>query len=274
MSASVSVQITRLTTGHAPESRQDEVASEEPLEIRVEGQSVAVIMRTPGHDRELVAGFLFSEGIIRSARDIFDITACVPTSRSSKGNVIDVALTHPNAFDPSKLSRHLFTSSSCGICSQSSIKAVIRRRKPLASALKVDLDLIRQLPSRLAASQEGFRRTGGLHACALFTEEGTLFALREDVGRHNALDKLIGSALLEKRLPLSHHLLLLSGRSSFEMIQKAYTAKIAWIAAIGAPSSLAVALARQTGQTLIGFLRDDSMNVYTGAQRINGIVPP
>ncbi|MDB6172310.1 MAG: formate dehydrogenase family accessory protein FdhD [Chthoniobacteraceae bacterium] len=270
MPASDSVQIIRFAAGKPPESCKDEVAGEEPLEIRVEGKSVAVIMRTPGHDRELAAGFLFSEEIIRTARDIFDITACVPAGKLSKGNVIDVALRHPGAFDLSKLSRHVFTSSSCGMCSQSSIKAVVRRRKPLVSKLKIDIEMVRQLPARLAASQEGFKRTGGLHACALFSADGALSALREDVGRHNALDKLIGSALLENRLPLTDYILLLSGRSSFEMIQKAYTARIAAIAAIGAPSSLAVALAQKTGQTLIGFLRADSMNVYTGAERISG----
>jgi len=246
----------------------DELAPEEPLEIRVEGKSIAVVMRTPGCDRELAAGFLFSEGIIKSAKDIFDITTCVVPGATGKGNAVDVALVNPSAFDFSKFTRHVFTSASCGICSKSSIDSVLRRHKPLRTAITVDPDVLTSLPRRLTRRQEAFRRTGGLHACALFDLQGKFLTLREDVGRHNALDKLIGWALLEKMMPLSAHIVLLSGRASFEMMQKAHAARIAIVAAISAPSSLAVEFARESGQTLAGFIRGRSMNLYAGADRV------
>lgn len=263
-----SFEIVRLGAG-GPAAQLDSVATEEPLEIRVEGHSIAVVMRTPGHDRELAAGFLLTEGIAKSAKDIFDIAACVPPGEAGKGNVVDVALANPGSFDFAKLSRHVFTSSSCGICSKTSIDAVLRRRKPLVDEFCVNAALLKRLPARLARAQETFKRTGGLHACALFDRVGALVAVREDVGRHNALDKLIGLALLGKRTPLQEHIVLLSGRASFEMMQKAWVAGIAVVAAIGAPSSLAVEFARESGQTLVGFLRGRSMNVYAGESRIS-----
>jgi FdhD protein len=243
---------------------EDVVAIEEPLELRVEGQTVAITMRTPGADRELAAGFLLAEGIIKSARDLFDVTTCV----DSGGNVIDAALTRPATFDVGKFSRHIITSSSCGVCGQTSIDAVMKKRKPLADDLRVPARVIQALPGKLAGKQLGFQATGGLHACALFSSTGKLLAVREDVGRHNALDKLAGWALLENRTPLAGHIVLLSGRASFEMMQKAHAAGIALVAAIGAPSSLAVEFARAAGQTLCGFVRPRSMNVYAGAERL------
>ena len=269
-SSSIPLNLTRYEEGEA-RPFQDELAAEEPLEIRVEGQSIAVVMRTPGHDRELAAGFLLTEGIIKSAKDVFDITTCVAAGTAGKGNVVDVGLTAPGAFDVAKFSRHVLTSASCGVCSKTSIDAVLKRRKPLPlDGLRVAPELLLALPRRLARHQETFKRTGGLHACALFDRAGKLVAMREDVGRHNALDKLIGWAVLEKRTPLTEHLVLLSGRASFEMMQKSYAAGVRVVAAISAPSSLAVEFARESGQTLVGFIRGRSMNVYAGAERVAG----
>ncbi len=258
------VRLLRFADGVRAGERDDVLAAEEPLEIRVEGRSIAVVMRTPGHDRELAAGFLLTEGVIKSAKDFFDIATCV----EGNGNAVDVALARPGAVDLEKLTRHVFTSSSCGICSQTSIDAVLRVRKPLADRVRISAGTLLALPARLSAQQTAFHTTGGLHACALFDRTGKLLALREDVGRHNALDKLIGWALLAKRTPLRGHIALLSGRASFEMLQKSHAAGIAVVAAISAPSSLAVEFARMSGQTLAGFVRGSSMNVYAGAQRI------
>lgn len=245
-------------------TRTDEVAGEEPLEIRVEGHSVAVVMRTPGHDRELAAGFALTEGIVRGNGDIFEITSCL-TSGQKTDNVINIALTDPARFDKARLSRHVFTSSSCGICGKATIEAAMRQFPPIESAPAVNAAVFFQLPGKLSAAQETFQRTGGLHACALFDLEGELLLLREDVGRHNALDKLIGHQLLAKQLPSGNCILLLSGRVSFEMTQKALAAGIAIIAAISAPTSLAVEFARARNQTLVGFLRGETMNVYAGS---------
>jgi len=261
------IRLTRHQQGRTSEA-EDLVAAEEPLEIRVEGRSIAVVMRTPGHDRELAAGFLLTEGVIKSAKDLFDITSCIEPGAAGEGNAVDVALAHPDSFDFEKLTRHVFTSSSCGICSKASIELVLKRRKPLHDDVQVKASTILALPERLAARQDTFKSTGGLHACALFDAAGKLLEVREDVGRHNALDKLLGWALLEKRTPLHGHIALLSGRASFEMMQKAQAGGIPIVAAISAPSSLAVEFARESGQTLVGFLRGRSMNVYAGAERI------
>ncbi len=246
----------------------DELAPEEPLEIRVEGHSVAIVMRSPGNDRELAAGFLLTEGIVKSARDIFDITTCLAAGPAGKGNSVDVGLANPGSFDVSKFSRHVLTSASCGVCGRTSIETIMRRHKRLQDNVQVDPEVLLALPRRLRGRQEAFRRTGGLHACALFDLQGKLIELREDVGRHNALDKLLGWALLAKLLPLERHIVLLSGRASFEMMQKSYAAGIPIVAAISAPSSLAVEFARESGQTLAGFLRGRSMNLYAGSERI------
>lgn len=242
------------------ETRSDEVAVEEPLEIRIEGHSVAVVMRTPGHDRELAAGFLLTEALIHSPNDIFEITTC------GGDNIINVTLRDPRVFDPARLTRNIFSSSSCGICSKATIDAVRQEFPPTRSDVTVSIDTLRALPTRLR--QPTFARTGGLHACALFNANGELQDLREDVGRHNALDKLIGRALLDEQLPLSDRILFLSGRVSFEMAQKALAAGIPIVAAISAPTSLAVEFARENNQTLVGFVRGETMNIYAGAERV------
>jgi FdhD protein len=262
------IEVVRHRDGKRLPAAPDEVAAEEPLEIRVEGHSIAVVMRTPGHDRELAAGFALSEGIVRNGSDIFEITSCLTTERPSD-NVVQIALRDPARFDVAKFSRHVFSSSSCGICGRATIEAAMQQFQPIESAPTVDAKTLLSLPAKLAAAQKTFQRTGGLHACALFAADGALLLLREDVGRHNALDKLIGHELLANRLPLGNRVLLLSGRVSFEMMQKALAAGIAIVAAISAPTSLAVDFARANNQTLVGFLRGETMNVYTGAERLS-----
>jgi len=281
--------------GSAESEENDFLATEEPLEIRVEGHSVAVVMRTPGEDSELAAGFLVTEGLVHAVGDVVDITHQAhcsfpgregqnpltqtngrrgPRRRSgpqflvADGNVIDVRLRNPKSVDFKKLTRHVFTSSSCGICSKASIEAVRRQFRPIADACEVEPNVLWELPQLLASAQESFQRTGGLHACALFDLTGRLLVVREDVGRHNALDKVVGWALLQDRLPLREQVLLLSGRASFEMLQKALAAGIPIVAAVSAPSSLAAEFARQSGQTLVGFLRGERMNIYAGAGRV------
>ncbi len=270
MSESVPIRVQRYEKGAPIGEVADVVAAEEPLEIRLEGRPLAVVMRTPGHDRELAAGFLLTEGVIQSAKDLFDITVCVDPGAAGKGNAVDVGLVNPAAVDFDRLTRHVFTSSSCGICSKASIDLVLQRREPLSDPVRIPASMLLALPHCLTQKQETFKTTGGLHACALFDAEGRLLVVREDVGRHNALDKLLGWALLEKRTPLQGHIVLLSGRASFEMMQKAHAGGIPIVAAISAPSSLAVEFARNSGQTLAGFVRGHSMNLYAGAERITG----
>lgn len=250
--------------GDSASEQPDLVAREEPLEIRVEGSPVALVMRTPGHDEELTAGFLLTEGIITSASDIFEISACPSQQDATEANAIDVILTDRSKFDPKKLTRHVFTSSSCGICGKATLDSVFTDFPKIENAPPIDPTLIQSLPDKLRAAQETFEKTGGLHASGLFTNEGELLALREDVGRHNALDKILGYAIQNNLLPLSNHILLLSGRVSFELMQKSLAGGIPTIAAVSAPSSLAVDFAKESGQTLIGFLRGERMNVYTG----------
>ncbi len=264
--ASRSESMLRYSTAAESKDQRDEIATEEPLEIRVEGHSIAVVMRTPGHDRELAAGFLFTENLIRTTTDIFEITQCDSAGRE---NVINVTLRNPHTFDPAKLTRHVFSSSSCGICSKATIEAVRQFFPPIHDGAILPAQTLIKFPSRLRAKQETFNRTGGLHACALFDLDGELQALREDVGRHNALDKLIGRAVLDDQLPLHGRVLFLSGRVSFEMMQKALAAGIPIVAAISAPTSLAVEFARESNQTLIGFVRGETMNIYAGASRID-----
>lgn len=261
---SIAIELVRLH-GTGSETRIDHVAREEPLELRIEGHSVAVMMRTPGHDRELAAGFLLTENLIRTPADIFDITQC---GSADEDQVVDVTLRDPSAFDPAKLTRNVFSSSSCGVCSKATIEAVRQSFPAIEGKCEIAAATLLTLPVALRERQETFDRTGGLHACALFDLRGNLETLREDVGRHNALDKLIGHALLVNRLPAHDRVLFLSGRVSFEMMQKALAAGIPIVAAISAPSSLAVEFARASKQTLVGFLRGETMNVYTGAQRV------
>lgn len=252
--------------------RPDTLAAEEPMEIRVAGRALTITMRTPGDDFDLAVGFLVSEGVVRSASDVVSARYCAGATEDGTNtyNVVDVGL------DPSlppldlSLERNFYTTSSCGLCGKASLDAV-----RTASAWSVAEDPLRitpatlaLLPERLRDSQRVFDRTGGLHAAALFSADGELLHLREDVGRHNAVDKVVGHAVREGMLPLRETILVVSGRASFELVQKAVMAGIPMLAAVSAPSSLAVDLAEENGLTLVGFLRGASMNVYAGAHRI------
>lgn len=239
----------------------DRVAREEPLEIRVNGSAVAVTMRTPGHDAELAAGFLLTEGILVSSEAILEIAHCANLDRSAAGNVLEVRLR--GSIDLSRLTRHVFTSSSCGVCGKATIDSVVGQFPPVTRVPELSPELLLGLPEKLRAAQDTFERTGGLHAAALFDQSGELLLLREDVGRHNALDKLIGHFLLRGE-SMEDRILLVSGRLSFELLQKSLAARIPVIAAISAPSSLAVSFARTSGQTVVGFLREQGFNVYAG----------
>lgn len=246
----------------------DEVAIEEPLEIRVGSDPLAVTMRTPGNDDELAAGFLLSEGIIRQRTDLKQIAHC--TLPASLGNVLNVALAPSVKFEVAPAQRFGTISTSCGLCGKTSIE-FIRQQFPAidpSSRLQIEEATLLQLPARLHSAQGNFVRTGGIHAAGIFDLDGNLVAVREDIGRHNAVDKVIGRAFLDGLLPLSRHVLLVSGRSSLEIVQKALAAGIPVIAAVSAPSSLAVNFARECGQTLIGFLRPPTFNVYSHIERV------
>ncbi|MCS6816303.1 MAG: formate dehydrogenase accessory sulfurtransferase FdhD [Blastocatellia bacterium] len=255
-------------------AREEMLAVEEPMEVRVlqhEGgtwvaHSLAVTMRTPGHDFELAIGFLFAEGVIRSRQDIRDVRY---SSEHERCNVVDVVLAEGVKVDPARLSRNFYTTSSCGICGKASLELVRALvRGSLAEPVSVSREVLLALPDLARRAQTLFARTGGVHASALFDEQGRLLLVREDVGRHNAMDKVIGHLVLAERIPASHLLVFLSGRASFELVQKALVAGIPIVAAVGAPSSLAVTVAREFGLTLIGFLRDGRFNVYAGAERL------
>ncbi len=258
-------QILALASTGVPRAREDELALEEPLEIRVDTRSVSVTMRTPGHDEELAAGFLVTEGIVCTPRDIAEIK---PYSRNNQANVVDVFLTDSAKVDFSRLARHVFMSSSCGLCGKASIEAVHQHFAPVKNRMRVERATLWQMARELQEGQETFARTGGLHAAAVFTAKGKLVALREDVGRHNAVDKVIGHGLLQGGFPCNEHVLLVSGRASFEIMQKALAARIPMVAAVSAPSSLAVEFAEASGQTLVGFLREGRMNIYAGKARV------
>ncbi|MFL6007059.1 MAG: formate dehydrogenase accessory sulfurtransferase FdhD [Gaiellaceae bacterium] len=246
------VDVVRIPDGSA----DDVVAVEEPLEIRIDGVAVAVTMRTPGHDEELALGFALSEGLRpRDARAPDDLAA----------NAIELDAT---GFDPARLQRSFYTSSSCGVCGKGALEAVAVEAPPVESELHVPAALVASLPELLRAEQAAFSATGGLHATGLFDEHGELLALREDVGRHNAMDKVIGRAFLDGRLPLAGAILCVSGRLSFELVQKAAVAGCPLLVAVGAPTSLAVDLARDRRITLCGFVRNGRMNVYTEPWRI------
>jgi len=264
--AMTEVQVHKVNTAGFSSEVGDVTAREEPLEIRVEGRSVAVVMRTPGHDEELAAGFLVSEGVVQRPRDILEVSQC-PSTNNKHGNIVDVLLGGA-VVNWDSLTRHVFSASSCGLCGKTSIESVFQQFPAVKGNRKVSPKLIASLPDKLRAAQETFAKTGGLHASGLFDLDGNLVVLREDVGRHNALDKILGYALQRDLLPLDRHILLVSGRVSFEIIQKALAGGISLVAAISAPSSLAVDFAQEAGQTLIGFLRGETMNVYTHPQRV------
>lgn len=253
--------------------RSDSLAVEEPLEIRLgfgpakdrSRKAVSVTMRTPGHDAELAVGFLFSEGILTDAADVLDVVSDVA------GNVVRVDLRPGVALDFARLERHFYTTSSCGICGKTSLDAVETACEPISGHLRVPASVIHGLPMRLRESQPTFDLTGGLHAAAIFDASGKLLVVREDVGRHNAVDKLIGSAFRANETPLRDRILFVSGRAGFELIQKAAIAGVPVFAAVGAPTSLAVELAQRVGMTLLGFVRDGRFNLYAGRERIEDL---
>src|SRR5436305_1385634 len=258
---------------HVQKQREDHVTIEEPFEVRVNHRSMAVIMRTPGHDRELAMGFLFTERVIHQADDVHAIEDAIDDDGLPLANVVNVHL-HPNEKQGSltqvdNFERHFTVSASCGLCGKNSIDDLMLTVPCLQEEdFRIPTSCIYELTRQLRNGQNVFTHTGGLHAAGLFTVTGELCLLREDVGRHNAVDKIIGHGLLHNTLPYSRHILVVSGRTSYEIIQKALLARIPCIAAISAPSSLAIELAHQAGITLIGFLRDQTMNVYTHPERI------
>lgn len=273
-------QVTVEAGGTARRARADVLATEEPLEIRVAAADdlrraglddaatpVSVTMRTPGADFELAAGFLFTEGLIGGSDEISSIRYC--TEGQQQYNVVSVVLAAGARFDAARLQRNFYQTSSCGVCGKASIEAVLGPAcARIESGLAVSPDVITRLPEKLRAAQAVFERTGGLHAAGLFTAEGELVRAREDVGRHNAMDKLIGASLLGRELPWGERVVMVSGRLSFELVQKAARAGAAVLAGVSAPSSLAVELAEQAGITLCGFVRGRGFNVYAGGQRI------
>jgi FdhD protein len=273
VTSTTSTRIWRLEGGR-PEPRTDELATEEPLEIRLRWggdrtRTVAVTMRTPGADAELAAGFLFSEGVVTGPGQIAGIAAPLDPEGHPDPNVVEVDLGDVPEPELASLERHFFTSSACGVCGKAGLET-LRLRVPAdpSPGPALTADLLYRLPERLRDVQGLFAATGGLHAAALFDAAGGLVAVREDVGRHNALDKLVGWALGAGRLPLSDHLVLVSGRSSYEILQKCLMAGVPVVCAVSAPSSLAVELAGRFGITLVGFLRGDRCNVYSGAERL------
>ncbi|MGK5730907.1 formate dehydrogenase accessory sulfurtransferase FdhD [Streptomyces sp. URMC 124] len=267
-------RVIRIRDG-AVSARPDTLVAEEPLEIRLNGKPLAITMRTPGDDFALAAGFLVSEGVLGSAEELANIVYCAGATEdgSNTYNVVDVRLAPGVPVPDVTLERNVYTTSSCGLCGKASLEAVrTTARHPLSDGpsgpMRLEPALLASLPGRLREAQRVFDRTGGLHAAALFSADGELLDAREDVGRHNAVDKIVGRALQQGLLPLSGTVLMVSGRASFELVQKAVMAGIPALAAVSAPSSLAVDLAAETGLTLVGFLRGASMNVYAGEQRI------
>jgi FdhD protein len=260
--------ILRWTRESGAQAATDKLAREEPLEIRVRGQCVVVTMRTPGNDPELAVGFLLGEGVVRRREDVLEAVHCRVGEAAEHDNILNVFLSPAIVVDFDKAARHVYASSSCGLCGKTSIESVHQHFDSIASRMELGLPTLLSLPDRLREAQRTFTQTGGLHAAAIFDKQGNLLVLREDVGRHNAVDKALGHALLNRQLPLSETVLLVSGRASFEIMQKALAARIPCVAALSAPSSLAVEFAKDSNQTLVGFLRGHSLNIYSGAERI------
>jgi len=266
-----SVNLTQVTEWSDGKVRRkdDYLAAEEPLEIRLGGNPLIVTMRTPGNDPELAAGFLFTEGLVRGREHILTLERDADDDQKDHGNVIHVELAREAEPDIERSRRNFFATSSCGVCGKAAIDAIrARGLAPPNPDFRFAAETLVRIPETLQASQEVFGRTGGLHAAALFDEHGKLIVLREDIGRHNAVDKVIGWALLEGRLPLSRVVLMVSGRGGFEIVQKAIAAGIPIVASVSAPSSLAVQMARELGLTLIGFVRARRFVIYSGAERI------
>jgi FdhD protein len=264
--------VTRVQRDGARRTRPDTIVVEEPLEIRVGGAAVSVTMRTPGDDFDLALGYLLTEGVLRKASDVHQLMHCLDTDEAGSPtfNVVDVTLTPGVTLDLSRSERSGVTTSACGVCGKTSIDA-ITATSPYAVAddpVRLSPELVAGLPGRLRTLQQVFDRTGGLHAAGVFTPEGEPLAVREDVGRHNAVDKVVGWAGREGRMPLSGTVLVVSGRASFELVQKAVMAGVPALVAVSAPSSLAVSLAREAGLTLVGFTRPPRMTVYSGARRL------
>ena len=283
MQHSQEFEISRIR-GHDVVVETDVIATEEPLEIQIgftgsagrEESSVSITMRTPGNDNELAAGFLFTEGILKSPTDVIEIWHRSPRIPGSElRNVIRVDLVETASVDLERLERHFYTTSSCGVCGKASLDA-LEVQSSFASAIsdsnfEIDLDKVLALATSLEKQQKVFGETGGLHASGLFDASGQISAVREDVGRHNAMDKLIGRMFLDDKLPASSHGIVVSGRTSFELVQKVAMAGVPMLVAVGAPSSLAIDVARQFGISLIGFLRDGRFNVYSADERIKGL---
>lgn len=270
------IRITEVRTDATVE-REDEAAAEEPLEIRVVPREdsgpnryrIAVTMRTPGSDFELAAGFLVSEGLLRSPDEVTRIAYCTDPGEPQQRNIVNVGLATGVPFDAERYRRNVYMTSSCGVCGKAAIEQIAATvpHRP-TGRFRITAETLRSLPGRIASAQRVFGRTGGLHAAALFRPDGELLVLREDVGRHNAVDKLVGNRFLARALPESNAVLLVTGRAGFELVQKSAVAGIPFLAAIGAPSTLAIALAREQGMTLVGFLREGRFNIYCGAERV------
>lgn len=265
--------VLHLNADGSTRSRPDTLVAEEPLELRVGGRALSVTMRTPGHDVELAHGFLLTEGVIGSALDLAGARYCNSVDEQGRNtyNVLDVDLAEGVPPPDASVERNFYTTSSCGVCGKASLDAVKlkTRHSPAADPLRIGRELLLELPDRLREHQKVFGSTGGLHAAALFDADGGLLAAREDVGRHNAVDKVLGRMVMDGRVPAVGTVLMVSGRASFELVQKAVMAGVPMLAAVSAPSSLAVELAEESGMTLVGFLRGRTGNVYTGAERID-----
>ena len=278
MTAGVASRVVRTVTDRQDASRADAVAVEEPLELRLRlpggpPVSFTVTMRTPGHDFELAAGFLHTEGVVCARADIARITYCVDGPQEQRYNVVNIELRDGAAFDRGRLLRHHAMTSSCGVCGKASLEAVHAAGiAPPDPAMRLRADWIWGLPAMLRREQAAFDQTGGLHAAGLFAGGGDLVVLREDVGRHNAVDKVVGERLFSGAGPLSGHVLVVSGRASFEIVQKAAAAGIPAVCAVSAPSTLAVDLARSLGMILVGFVRERRFNVYSGERRVDGAI--
>ena len=265
-------RVMRWANGGLDNETEDWVAREEPLEIRVKGESIVVTMRTPGHDKELAIGFLLAEGVITNSSDVLEIAYCQQGEASLHKNILNVFLSPEVEINLDRLKRNVYASSSCGLCGKASIESLQNIFEPLNKIETViSVDKILTLAQKLRAKQSTFDKTGGLHAAGIFDRNGELLILREDIGRHNAVDKILGHLFLKNRIPLEDCVLMVSGRASFEIIQKSLAGRVGIICAVSAPSSLAVDMAKESGQTLIGFLRERKFNVYSHKERISGI---
>ena len=275
--AAPELRVRRWTSGQWTES-PDSVVTEEPLQLLLHGEPLSVVMRTPGHDIELSLGLMFAEGIVRAMREVRLVRISAESGETEKAVRVDADLLESNQVDLHPLGaprrkpeRSMLSSSACGVCGTVLIEDLRRDLAPLPDGPKVDPAMLPGLVEQLRAGQGVFERTGGLHAAGLFTAAGELVHLREDIGRHNAVDKVIGRSLMDGALPATDSILVVSGRAGYEIVQKAISAGIPLLAAVGAPSSLAVALAREFNQTLVGFLRGDRYNVYAGPERLSGL---